>query len=72
VEDDKDLLGLHILNWIHIKPLNDMTLMAPSFNHQDLLDVQMSGFSGLTCFLRYILTVGSETPHIAGSLHLSD
>jgi hypothetical protein len=56
VEDAKDLLVLHMANWIHIKLLNDMILITPSLNHQNLLDVQMSAFPGLTGFLTFILT----------------
>jgi hypothetical protein len=37
--------------------LYDMTLITASLNHQDLLDIQTSDFSGLTGFLRYILTI---------------
>jgi hypothetical protein len=57
VEDTKDLLILHMSNWIHIMLLNDMILTTPSLNHQDLRDVQMLDFSGLTGVLRYILTI---------------
>jgi hypothetical protein len=56
-EGTKDLLVLHMLNWIHIRLLNDMTLITPSLNHQDLLDIQMSDFSCFTSFLRYISTI---------------
>jgi hypothetical protein len=56
VEDEKNVLILQISNWIHIKLLNDMSLTTPSLNYQDLLDVQISDFSSLTGFLKYIFT----------------
>jgi hypothetical protein len=57
VEGAKDLLVLHMSNWIDIKLLNDVILMTPSLNHQDLLDVQTSDFSDPTGFLRCILII---------------
>jgi hypothetical protein len=39
VEDTKDLLVLHMPNWVHIKLLNDAILITPSLSHQNLLDV---------------------------------
>jgi hypothetical protein len=50
MEDAKDLVVLHMSNWIYIRVLKDMILIAPSLNHQDLLNVQMSDFSSLTVF----------------------
>jgi hypothetical protein len=50
LEDIKDLLVLNMSNWIHIRLLNDVILIAPSLNHQDLLDVQILDFSGLAGF----------------------
>jgi hypothetical protein len=62
MKDTKNLLVVHLLNWIHIRLLNDVILITSSLDHRDLLDVQISDFSGLTGFLRYI---GCSTSGVA-------
>jgi hypothetical protein len=57
MEDGKNFLVLSMSNWILIRLLNDVILISPSLNHQDLLDIQMSDFSGFTGFLRYRLII---------------